>query len=468
MRYVLLFLALTAACYTPPIAPATPSAWQITGDGQTGVPGYRLANPIVVRVVGTDGRPIVGDTIDFTASDPRALVEPGPAAPITDSTGSAMVYWRIGPTLGTQTLSAHSRVPGVNRATITATSTSNYVQSIAGSDLGMCAVDMHGHLACWLPPRLGTPNPATRFVAVTAPVNFSQVTMLAGEGCALADTGRPWCFTIDTLANVAGLAELAGAYPALTQIVSDANYGASYCGLTAVGEAWCWGNNVGGELGDGTMIARATPTAVPTATRFSELDMGGATVCGVTAAGEAWCWGNNNDLQAGVPAIPGTNAGTPLPVNTPLRFTKVRTLGVVTCGFVVAGGLSCWGFLEDFGLQIVSTAVPTALSSSPLAVDIIAVFDRFRGPYDVLFDQRGGLDIVGLGFAAGNQLSLTASGSATGLLSNIQLVHGGGYTCGTAALGGATLCPSLRQWPLGDYVPIGFFWRPAVVGVPLP
>lgn len=59
MRRLLPFLTLTAACYTPPTAPAMPSAWPVTGDGQTGVPGYRLANQVAVRLVDADGRPVV-------------------------------------------------------------------------------------------------------------------------------------------------------------------------------------------------------------------------------------------------------------------------------------------------------------------------------------------------------------------------------------------------------------------------
>jgi alpha-tubulin suppressor-like RCC1 family protein len=34
------------------------------------------------------------------------------------------------------------------------------------------------------------------------------------------------------------------------------------CGITAAGVAYCWGFNISGQLGDGTLIARLTPVLV--------------------------------------------------------------------------------------------------------------------------------------------------------------------------------------------------------------
>ncbi|MEZ5402014.1 MAG: hypothetical protein R2729_20245 [Bryobacteraceae bacterium] len=36
------------------------------------------------------------------------------------------------------------------------------------------------------------------------------------------------------------------------------------CALHANGVPYCWGNNLGGKLGDGTTISRSTPAAVLT------------------------------------------------------------------------------------------------------------------------------------------------------------------------------------------------------------
>lgn len=488
LRCTPLFGALLCACYTAPIAPATPSVWHVTGDGQTGIPGYRLANPVVVRIVDADGRPIVGDTITFTPSDQLAVIEPGFAV-VTDSSGSAPVYWRLGPGLGTQTLTASSRVPGVDAVVVTAVARSNLVQSIDGGYWGLCAIDMQGRLACWVPPKLGAPDSGTRFIPVGSPALFTQVTIpvdftsrvpgdLGGhaEGCALATTGRPWCFTLDIKANVIGLSELAGSYPAFTQIVS-ADEVASYCGLTVDGQAWCWGANGDGQLGDGTQTAHSTPMPVSTSARFVQMDMDNH-ACAITSNGEAWCWGRNLQMEAGSPA--GGDVTTPLPVSTPLRFSKIRidAFQEASCGFVAGAGMYCWGATQLLGAAAgagASTSTPTAISTASQPVDMmVSAGAHIIFNSNSTFAYSGALDGALQGAEAfGPHLFVS---SLAPVLQDVQIIHGYRYVCGTAILGGATLCPSTEGIMDGNSVSL-HGWpafgpseqrMPPVVGVPFP
>lgn len=61
--------------------------------------------------------------------------------------------------------------------------------------------------------------------------------------------------------------------------------GDNTCGLTAAGEAYCWGNNWSGRLGVGDQAARAAPAPVMGGLRFRALAAGGSHTCGVTAEG---------------------------------------------------------------------------------------------------------------------------------------------------------------------------------------
>lgn len=83
------------------------------------------------------------------------------------------------------------------------------------------------------------------------------------------------------------------------------------CGLTTGGDAYCWGYNYFGQLGavtTETCYGFGTPTAVACShipvrvagnQRFVTIDAGDFHTCGVTASGEAWCWGSNFRGQLG-------------------------------------------------------------------------------------------------------------------------------------------------------------------------
>src|SRR5438477_8118289 len=71
----------------------------------------------------------------------------------------------------------------------------------------------------------------------------------------------------------------------------DAGYGDS-CALDGSGQAYCWGENLAGNLGDGTTTNRLVPTPVAGGLTFASLSVGYFRTCGVTTSGAAYCWGN--------------------------------------------------------------------------------------------------------------------------------------------------------------------------------
>jgi alpha-tubulin suppressor-like RCC1 family protein len=73
------------------------------------------------------------------------------------------------------------------------------------------------------------------------------------------------------------------------------------CGLTTTGTAYCWGNGVDGELGDGTSGGyKRVRTLVSGGLTFSALSLGanGYHTCGRVAT-QVWCWGWNGNGQLG-------------------------------------------------------------------------------------------------------------------------------------------------------------------------
>jgi alpha-tubulin suppressor-like RCC1 family protein len=84
------------------------------------------------------------------------------------------------------------------------------------------------------------------------------------------------------------------------------------CGLTSDGTAYCWGRNLAGQLGDGTLNNTGVPTPVAGGRTFRNLALGERFTCGITGdsgptepgslgvAGMIYCWGDNSRGQLGL------------------------------------------------------------------------------------------------------------------------------------------------------------------------
>jgi len=91
----------------------------------------------------------------------------------------------------------------------------------------------------------------------------------------------------------------------------------STCGITTSNEAYCWGANGLGQLGNGPGEP-ADLSRVPLAVRFSEISASdGEHTCALTPEGSAvFCWGRNDVGQPGNGDATGSNTAR-LPVPAP-------------------------------------------------------------------------------------------------------------------------------------------------------
>ena len=83
------------------------------------------------------------------------------------------------------------------------------------------------------------------------------------------------------------------------------------CAVRADASLWCWGDNRGGQLGDGTIRARRTAAPVlglPAPVR--QVSLGHSHSCAVLTDDSLWCWGENDEGQLG----DGTRVSRRLPV----------------------------------------------------------------------------------------------------------------------------------------------------------
>jgi hypothetical protein len=113
---VLLLSIPAAACGGDDLTlpgPGDPAALRIVaGDGQRGLLGEALTDPLVVQLVDAEGLPVEGRAVVFRFTDdvPEATVDPGSVP--TDTAGVAAVRAHLGRREGLQGIEALVAVPG--------------------------------------------------------------------------------------------------------------------------------------------------------------------------------------------------------------------------------------------------------------------------------------------------------------------------------------------------------------------
>ena len=118
------------------------------------------------------------------------------------------------------------------------------------------------------------------------------------------------------------------------------------CGVTDDNDAYCWGRGRYGRLGNGSAENALAPTAVSGGLSFESVDSGMAHTCGLTADGEAYCWGRGEDGILGNNSV--SSSSVPVPVSGGLAFGSIHAGSATTCGITRDGNAYCWG-ASDFG-----------------------------------------------------------------------------------------------------------------------
>ncbi len=101
----LLALAAVLACGKPvAVEPGPGSISLVQGDQQSAQGGQDLPNPIVIRIMDTDGKPLATYPVGFSVARGGGSVNP--ASVVTDENGEVKTKWTLGPAEVLQTLKA--------------------------------------------------------------------------------------------------------------------------------------------------------------------------------------------------------------------------------------------------------------------------------------------------------------------------------------------------------------------------
>jgi alpha-tubulin suppressor-like RCC1 family protein len=147
---------------------------------------------------------------------------------------------------------------------------------------------------------------------------------------------------------------LVPALASLDNVVATAGGNRHSCALRADGTAWCWGQNLLGQLGNGGTVSTSTPTLVTSLFNAVAIAGGFGHSCASLADGTAHCWGDNAAGQLGdttttssktptlVQATPIFGIGATLlrPIRNAVNVTTGRRH---SCALTAGGAVACWG-----------------------------------------------------------------------------------------------------------------------------
>jgi len=136
------------------------------------------------------------------------------------------------------------------------------------------------------------------------------------------------------------------------------------------GTLWAWGENAYGQLGDGTTTSHASPIQVGTATNWASVAAGNHHTVAVKTDGTLWAWGRNAEAQLGDGTI--TNRSSPVQIGTATNWASVAAGSYQTAAIKTDGTLWAWGETRygQLGACGVDGCFSTSFTTSPAPVGV--------------------------------------------------------------------------------------------------
>jgi alpha-tubulin suppressor-like RCC1 family protein len=217
-----------------------------------------------------------------------------------------------------------------------------------------CVLLSSGAIKCWGQNTYGQLGDGTTTNSTT-PVNVSTLSsgvraISAGLlfNCALLNTGAVKCWGQNTYNQLGdgsttqrnSPVDVSGLNSGVAAIESGYYHA---CALLNSGAVKCWGQNIYGQLGDGSLIQRNSPVDVSGLNSgVIAISAGYYHTCALLSTGAVKCWGYNTYGELG----DGTTTNSSNPVNVSTLSSGVSAIsagGYQTCALLSTGAVKCWG-----------------------------------------------------------------------------------------------------------------------------
>ncbi len=238
--------------------------------------------------------------------------------------------------------------------------------AIEAGDDHACVIDTLGAVWCWgdnegLQLGRGGPDTTDSPDATAVPLPWGLTALDLGLGqdhsCAVLSDGTVACWGDDDNGQLgdgaagtdSGNATLVAGLASIVDVEAGED---TNCARDGLGQLFCWGDNVDGQLGIGTTLDSAAPQPVVLPSAVQDFTLGDQFVCALLDTDEVYCWGEGSDFQVG--------SGDFMPVLSPFLVPGTPAMDLVdiesgsrgSCVTSAAGDRWCWGYSGNGNLGI--------------------------------------------------------------------------------------------------------------------
>jgi len=237
-----------------------------------------------------------------------------------------------------------------------------FLDITAGDGGHTCAITVSSEAYCWglgTAGQLGTGNTrdAALPTAVSTSARFSQISAGLIVTCGVAGGGQAYCWGDNTYGqlgtgSVGGSSDTPEPVGGPTRFLSVSVGHFVVCGVSIERDAFCWGAGSFGRLGSGQSDGEPTPTPtlVVNGLKYETLTVGAQHSCAVTINNQAFCWGLNTYGKLGEDI--GPSSPEPISVSGGHSFIQAGAGGNHSCGVTPRNEVYCWGqnFIGQLGV----------------------------------------------------------------------------------------------------------------------